>query len=68
MDELGMGGTNKNAYTGAVHNPYDLGRIPGGSSGGCAALVAAGCVPLAIGTDTGDQRWKTCCILWCCWG
>lgn len=42
MDELGMGGTNKNAYTGAVHNPYDLDRIPGGSSGGCAALVAAG--------------------------
>ena len=51
MDELGMGGTNKNAYTGAVHNPYDLDRIPGG----CAALVAAGCVPLAIGTDTGDS-------------
>ena len=55
MDELGMGGTNKNAYTGVVHNPYDLDRIPGGSSGGCAALVAAGCVPLAIGTDTGDS-------------
>ena len=52
MDELGMGGTNN---TGAVHNPYDLDRIPGGSSGGCAALVAAGCVPLAIGTDTGDS-------------
>ena len=55
MDELGMGGTNKNAYTGPVHNPYDLNRIPGGSSGGCAALVAAGCAPLAIGTDTGDS-------------
>jgi aspartyl-tRNA(Asn)/glutamyl-tRNA(Gln) amidotransferase subunit A len=55
MDELGMGGTNKNAYTGAVHNPYDLDRIPGGSSGGCAALVASGCVPLAIGSDTGDS-------------
>lgn len=55
MDELGMGGTNKNAYTGPVHNPYDLDRIPGGSSGGCAALVAAGCAPLAIGTDTGDS-------------
>lgn len=36
MDELGMGGTNKNAYTGVVHNPYDLDRIPGGSSGGCS--------------------------------
>lgn len=55
MDELGMGGTNKNAYTGPVSNPYDLDRIPGGSSGGCAALVASGCVPLAIGTDTGDS-------------
>lgn len=55
MDELGMGGTNKNAYTGVVHNPYDLDRIPGGSSGGCAALVASGCVPLAIGSDTGDS-------------
>ena len=55
MDELGMGGTNKNAYTGAVHNPYDLDRISGGSSGGCAVLVASDAAPLAIGTDTGDS-------------
>lgn len=55
MDELGMGGTNKNAYTGPVHNPYDLSRISGGSSGGCAVLVAAGAVPLAVGSDTGDS-------------
>ncbi len=55
MDELGMGGTNKNAATGAVHNPYDLNRISGGSSGGSAVLVASDCVPLAIGTDTGDS-------------
>ena len=55
MDELGMGGTNKNAYTGAVHNPYDLDRISGGSSGGCAVLVASDAVSLAIGTDTGDS-------------
>lgn len=55
MDELGMGGTNKNAYTGPVHNPYDLSRIAGGSSGGSAVLVASDCVPLAIGTDTGDS-------------
>lgn len=55
MDELGMGGTNKNAATGAVHNPYDLDRISGGSSGGSAVLVASDCVPLAIGTDTGDS-------------
>lgn len=55
MDELGMGDTNKNDYTGTVCNPYDLQRICGGSSGGCAALVAANCTPLAIGTDTGDS-------------
>ena len=55
MDELGMGGTNKNALTGPVHNAWDLSRISGGSSGGCAVLTAAGCVPLAIGSDTGDS-------------
>lgn len=55
MDELGMGGTNRNAYTGPVHNAWDDTRISGGSSGGSAALVAAGVVPFAIGTDTGDS-------------
>lgn len=55
MDELGMGGTNLNAYTGKVNNPYDLERISGGSSGGSAALVAANVVPMALGTDTGDS-------------
>lgn len=55
MDELGMGGTNLNAYTGKVNNPYDTTRISGGSSGGSAAVVAAGLVPFAIGTDTGDS-------------
>ncbi|MDF9823759.1 aspartyl-tRNA(Asn)/glutamyl-tRNA(Gln) amidotransferase subunit A [Breznakia sp. PF5-3] len=55
MDELGMGGTNLNAYTGKVNNPWDLQRISGGSSGGSAALVAEGVVPLAIGSDTGDS-------------
>ncbi len=55
MDELGMGGTNLNAYTGKVNNPYDVNRISGGSSGGSAALVAQGVVPFAIGTDTGDS-------------
>lgn len=55
MDELGMGGTNKNAYTGKVNNPWDTSRISGGSSGGSAVLVAAGIVPFAIGTDTGDS-------------
>lgn len=55
MDELGMGGTNLNAYTGKVNNPYDVNRISGGSSGGSAALVAEGVVPVAMGTDTGDS-------------
>ncbi|MCF0111751.1 MAG: Asp-tRNA(Asn)/Glu-tRNA(Gln) amidotransferase subunit GatA [Erysipelotrichaceae bacterium] len=55
MDELGMGGTNLSAATGPVYNPYDLSRISGGSSGGSAVLVAAGAVPFAIGTDTGDS-------------
>jgi aspartyl-tRNA(Asn)/glutamyl-tRNA(Gln) amidotransferase subunit A len=54
-DTFGMGGTNKTAATGPVHNPYDLARMSGGSSGGSAALVAAGVVPMAIGTDTGDS-------------
>lgn len=55
MDELGMGGTNLNAYTGKVNNPWNVDRISGGSSGGSAALVAEGIVPFAIGTDTGDS-------------
>lgn len=55
MDELGMGGTNLNALTGKVNNPYDLNRISGGSSGGSAVVVAADIVPLAIGSDTGDS-------------
>lgn len=55
MDELGMGGTNTNAYRGAVKNPLDPKRIAGGSSGGSAISVASGVVGLAIGTDTGDS-------------
>ena len=55
MDELAMGGTNLSAATGPVLNPYNLECISGGSSGGSAALVAAGVVPMAIGTDTGDS-------------
>lgn len=55
MDELGMGGTNRNAATGPTHNPWNTDHITGGSSGGSAALMAAGAVGLAIGTDTGDS-------------
>ena len=55
MDELAMGGTNLTAATGPVYNPYDRTRMAGGSSGGSAALVAAGVVPFAVGSDTGDS-------------
>ena len=55
MDELAMGGTNKTAYIGPCLNPWDTSRITGGSSGGSAALVASGVVPMAIGSDTGDS-------------
>ncbi|MBR2802455.1 MAG: aspartyl/glutamyl-tRNA amidotransferase subunit A [Erysipelotrichaceae bacterium] len=55
LDELAMGGTNLTSFAGAVHNPYDLERISGGSSGGSAVLVACGAVPAALGSDTGDS-------------
>lgn len=55
MDELGMGGTNLNAYTGKVNNPWDHERISGGSSGGSAVMVASDCAPISLGTDTGDS-------------
>ena len=55
MHELAFGITNNNAVTGAVHNPWDSSRIPGGSSGGSGAVVAARLVPAAIGTDTGGS-------------
>jgi aspartyl-tRNA(Asn)/glutamyl-tRNA(Gln) amidotransferase subunit A len=52
MHELASGGTTTNAYFGATHNPWSLDRIPGGSSGGSAAAVAAGFCYAALGTDT----------------
>lgn len=55
MDELAMGGTNLTAFSGPVLNPWDTSRMSGGSSGGSAALVSSGVVPLAIGSDTGDS-------------
>jgi mandelamide amidase len=52
MHELAFGATSNNPATGAVHNPYDLTRIAGGSSGGTAAAIAARIVPFGLGTDT----------------
>ncbi|HKG13079.1 MAG TPA: amidase family protein, partial [Pyrinomonadaceae bacterium] len=52
MHELAFGATSNNAFYGPVRNPYDLTRIPGGSSGGTAAAIAARIVPLGLGTDT----------------